>query len=108
MEDRYENRRRFVRHPIRVPVSVRPHGGSEPFLSRAGDLSEGGLSFASVAPFERGAMVDIELPVHHSRFTLKGAVASCTAHEDGSWRIGLSFTETGLNFKMKLAEQVLR
>ncbi len=108
MEDRYENRRRFVRHPIRVPLSVRPHGAAEPFLSRAGDLSEGGLSFASAVAFERGATIDVELPVHHSRFTLTGAVAACLALPDGSFRVGLSFAETGLQFKMKLAEQVLR
>ena len=108
MEDRYQERRRFVRHPIRVPLAVRPHGGHEPFLSRVGDLSEGGLSFGSAAPFERGVSVDVELPVHHSRFTLTGTVASCTALPDGTYRVGLSFTETGLSFKMKLAEQVLR
>jgi len=108
MEDRYADRRRFVRHPIRVPLSVRPHGAEQPFLSRAGDVSEGGLSFGSAVAFERGATVDVELPVHHSRFTLTGTVAACAPLPDGTFRVGLSFVETGLQFKMKLAEQVLR
>jgi hypothetical protein len=108
MEDRSESRRRFVRHPITVPLAVRPHGAHEPFLSRVGDLSEGGLSFFSAARFEAGATVDVELPVHHSRFTLTGTVAACIALPDGTFRIGLTFTETGLAFKLKLAEQVLR
>jgi hypothetical protein len=108
MEDRYSERRRYVRHPIRVPLAVRPRGGTEQFLSRAGDISEGGVSFSSPGPLGLGATIDIEIAVHHSRFKLVGTVASSATLPDGSFRIGLSFVEPGTAFKMKLAEQVLR
>jgi hypothetical protein len=99
------NRRRYVRHPIRVPVVVR-YGGID-LRTRSGDISEGGLSFEAAAELLHGTQVEVELPVHHTRFKLTGTVASCVPMGE-SFRVGLSFVETGLQFKMKLAEQVLR
>ncbi|MBK7860620.1 MAG: PilZ domain-containing protein [Archangiaceae bacterium] len=108
VEDRYAVQRRYVRHPIRVPLAVRTQGAANPLLSRAGDISEGGVSFGSPVALALGVTVDIEIPVHHSRFKLTGTVTSCTALGDGTFRVGLSFVEPGTAFKMKLAEQVLR
>lgn len=99
------DRRRYVRHPIRVPVAVRQ--GELELYSRVGDLSEGGLSFDSPSQLAIGSTLEVELPVHHSRFKLTGTVASSFALGEG-FRVGVSFVETGLMFKMKLAEQVLR
>lgn len=100
--------RRYQRHPIRVPVAVRPKGSPE-FLSRVGDLSEGGVSFASSIPLPVGTPIEIELDVHHTRFTLTGTVVTCLElQEDHAFRIGLSFETPAMAFKLKLAEQVLR
>lgn len=99
------DRRRYVRHPIRVPVAVR-HGDTELF-SRVGDISEGGLSFDSPSAIPIGSTLEVELPVHHSRFKLTGTVAASIPQAEG-FRVGVSFVETGVMFKMKLAEQVLR
>ena len=98
-------RRRYVRHPIRVPLVVR-YGGTD-LRTRSGDLSEGGLSFQAINELVHGTQVEVELPVNHTRFKLIGTVAACVRAGEG-FRVGLSFVETGLMFKMKLAEQVLR
>jgi hypothetical protein len=108
MDEPIAARRRFVRHPIQVPLPVRPPGGAEPFLSHVGDISEGGVSFTSPVEMNRGATLEIELPIHRSRFTLTGSVARCAPLPDGTYRIGLEFVEPSTAFKMKLAEQVLR
>ena len=99
------DRRRYVRHPIRVPVAVR-HGELELF-SRVGDISECGISFDSPVDIAVGATLEVELPVHHSRFKLTGTVAASIPQGVG-FRVGVSFAEPGVQFKMKLAEQVLR
>jgi hypothetical protein len=99
-------RRRFVRHPIQVPLSVRPKDGAE-FVSRVGDISEGGLSFGSPRALAIASAVEVVLPVHDSRFTLTGTVASCATSSEG-FRIGVEFVEPTASFKLKLAEQVLR
>lgn len=101
------DRRRYVRHPICVPVLVRPRNSSRDFKSFSGDLSVGGLSFDSALPLDLGSTLDVELPVHHTRFGLEATVASCAPQGPG-FRIGLSFVEPNAAFKLKLAEQVLR
>src|SRR5262245_36162026 len=109
MRNQTDERRQYARHPIQVPLAVWPKDGTERFVSRIGDLSEGGLSFTSPNPMTKGTGVEIEFPVYDRRFTLKGAVTSCTEVTDAtSYRVGLAFTSTGMSFKMKLAEQVLR
>lgn len=99
--------RRYVRHPIRVPLVVRPKDGSPAFLSRVGDLSEGGVSFGSPRPLPTGARLEVVLPVHHTRFALTGTVVSSVPLPE-LFRIGLSFQEPAMAFKLKLAEQALR
>lgn len=102
-------RRSYLRHPIRVPLAVRPRDGGPEFLSRIGDISAGGVSFTSPKPLPEGTGVEVELPVSDERFALLGAVASCIGGRDaGTYRIGLCFLQPGMSFRMKLAEQVLR
>lgn len=100
-------RRQYARHPLRVPLAVRPSNGNAPYLSRVCDLSEGGVSFTSPTPLAPGATVEVVLPVAHHRFTMAGTVRSCVAG-DGGFRIGLAFVEPQMSFRMKLAEQALR
>jgi hypothetical protein len=106
-EARYEKQRQYVRHPIRVPLAVRPKDGSPELTSRSGDLSEGGLSFASPRAMALGSAVEVDLPVNARRFTLLGTVRSCIVADEG-YRVGVAFEEPSAHFRMKLAEQVLR
>ena len=107
MHEGFANRRQFVRHPIQVPLTARPKDGAE-FLTRVGDISEGGVSFSSPQALAAGHAVEVVIPVHDSRFTLTGTVAWCAQSPEGGFRIGLAFVDAGTSFKMKLAEQVLR
>jgi c-di-GMP-binding flagellar brake protein YcgR len=107
-DERYADRRQYVRHPIRLPLAVRPQNGAEEFRSRVGDLSEGGLSFVSPQSLALGGSVEVELPVQLTRFTLVGSVASCVQVKSHLFRVGLAFVDPGMGFKTKLAEQVLR
>lgn len=103
-----EQRRRYVRHPILVPIVVhlRNHGGD--LHSRVADISEGGVAFTSTQPLNVGNALDVELPVEATRFKLTGKVASCNTMPDGYFRVGVAFVEAAMSFRMKLAEQVLR
>jgi hypothetical protein len=109
MEDSVRDRRRHIRHPIQVPLAIRPRGAAAAVCSTVGDLSAGGLSFSSPLPVDVGSRVEVELPVGERRFALVGAVARCepTGETEG-FRVGLAFVEPDMSFRMKLAEQVLR
>lgn len=109
MQNPDAERRSFERHPIRVPLTVRPQHGGRELFSEVGDLSEGGLSFACSEPMPEGSPLEVELPVNDERFTLIAAVASCVeAAGSRTFRVGLAFANPGMRFRMKLAEQVLR
>lgn len=109
MQNPGAERRSYERHPIRVPLAVRPRDGSRRFVSEVGDLSEGGLSFACPEPMPEGSTLEIELPVNNERFMLIGAVASCVeATGARTFRVGLAFVNPEMHFRMKIAEQFLR
>jgi c-di-GMP-binding flagellar brake protein YcgR len=109
MEASRTDRRRYVRHPIRVPVDVRPRGDTPDFVSRVADLSEGGLAFVSPQAMATDAVLDISLPVGDQRFTVAATVVRClTAEGEDSYRIGVAFLHPAMAFRMKIAEQILR
>jgi hypothetical protein len=102
-------RRRYARHPIRVPTRVRPRGGLPEFQSRVADLSEGGLCFDSPEPLPLETTVDISLPIADERFTVVGTVVRSVPSETGDAHvIGVAFVHPAMSFRMKIAEQVLR
>src|SRR5205085_9476855 len=74
METSWVERRRYARHPIRVPVEVRPRGAGPDFVARVADLSEGGVAFVSPAPIAPDEVLDISLPVGDQRFTVAASV----------------------------------
>jgi len=102
-------RRRYARHPMRVPVAVRPRGVSPDFRSSVADLSEGGLAFDSSHPFALETAIDLSFPIADQRFDLVGSVARCDPGDNAvEYRIGVAFLHPTMSFRMKLAEQVLR
>ena len=101
-------RRRCVRHPLPVPVAVRPRSDGEEIISSVADLGEGGLAFSSPRELPVESTVDLALSIGDRAFALAGSVASCQAATPDRFRIGVAFLHPGMSFRMKLAEQVLR
>ena len=102
-------RRKFTRHPIRVPLRCRAQDRDAEIRTRAADLCDGGVSFVSRDPLPAGADVEVVFPIEDQQFALTGTVASCVHDEAAAaYRIGLSFQHPTASFRMKLAEQVLR
>ena len=109
MEIPPQERRRYARHPIRVPTRVLPRGGVPEFQSRVANLSEGGLCFESPEPLPLETTVDISLPIADQRFTVVGTVVRSVSSETGDTHvIGVAFVHPAMSFRMKIAEQVLR
>ncbi len=109
METSRVERRRYVRHPIRVPIEVRPRAGGPDFVSCVADLSEGGLALVAPAPISADEVLDLSLPVGDQRFTVAATVVRCLAAEsEASYRVGVAFLHPAMAFRMKIAEQILR
>jgi hypothetical protein len=102
------DRRRYVRYPIRVPITVRAEAVAPEIRSEVADLSQGGLSFTSPRPLPEGSTFEVVLPVEDEAFILTGSVARCVPEEADRFRIGVAFVDPQASFSMKLAEQMLR
>lgn len=103
----FVEKRRFRRHPLHVPLAVRPDRDSAPSPSQSADLSEGGLSFLWPALLPN-ISVRITIPVKEKRYDVKGFVVY-SVKDDGSgfFRTGVRFIDASSAFKAKLAEEAI-
>ena len=104
-----KERRKFFRHPIQVPLRLRPTQKKTGVAGRSHDLSLGGLNFIWPKKLSRGTLLDITIPVKERLFELRAKVAY--AREDrktARYSIGVSFVDFPSAFKARLAEEVLQ
>lgn len=104
-----EERRRFLRCPIRVKMELQVADDAAGIRSQTGDLSEGGLHFFWMRALAKGTPLRIVLPVLDHLFKLSGQVVySIRDTVTGLFRTGVAFREPSSLFRMKLAEEILR
>lgn len=104
-----KERRKFFRHPIQVPLRLKPAQKSLRVEVRSQDLSLGGLSFTWPRKLSRGTLLDITIPVKEKLFELRAKVAY--AREDrktARYATGVTFVDFPSAFKARLAEEVLQ
>ena len=100
-------KRRFFRHPLKVPIQYRELQGARTDISSSIDLSLGGLCFYSNRFFSKGTPMDVRIPVGGEIFLIHGIVAYCNRHPGiDRYRIGLTFSDSQSAFHAKLAEQM--
>ncbi len=104
-----KERRKYFRHPIQVPLKLRPaQGGSDPAV-RSHDLSLGGLNFIWSQKLSRGTMLDITIPVKEKNFELRAKVTySREDRKTAHYSTGVTFVDFPSAFKARLAEEVLQ
>ena len=103
-----QEKRRFFRHPIHVPLSLRLDVDATPTSSQAMDLSLGGLSFLWSSRLIKGHLIRLSIAVKEKLFDVKGRVAySIEDRRTGKYRSGISFVDSPSAFRAKLAEEAL-
>lgn len=98
-------RRIFIRHPSDVPLEVQPEGDVTLKEDSLNNVSVGGLTFFSAAPYESGAVVKIRIQLVHPPFEARGRVVWCRG-SSGRFEIGVEFIETKDAFKARMVEQI--
>jgi hypothetical protein len=101
-------KRNFLRHPVHVPIVIRPLRRDVAGESRSLDVSQGGLSFLWTKKLSKRALVHVTIPVKDKLFTVKGKVVY-SEKNTGSvhFRTGISFADRDSAFQAKLAEETL-
>lgn len=104
-----KERRKYFRHPIQVPIRLRPAQGGSPVLAESCDVSLGGLNFVWPRKLSRGTLLDIAIPVKEKLFELRGKVMfSREDRRTARYSTGVSFVDFPSAFKARLAEEVLQ
>lgn len=97
--------RRYLRHPIEMPVELvlRKQG----FIPRQRlfNISLGGVACNSDRAFRRGTAIEMRVPVFGQGARCPGLVAWCKKHEQ-HYLIGIAFVDHDTVFKVRMIEQV--
>lgn len=100
------SRRKFIRHTVGVPLSVRRVGGSAARARQSVNVSEGGLSFLSEDEIPLGTVVEVRISEVDPPFEAQARVAWLSREDDGGWCIGVQFLEAADAFRVRMVEQV--
>ncbi len=108
MENSGKERRNYFRHPIQVPLRLRPAKNTTSENATSQDISLGGLNFIWPKKLSRGSLLDITIPVKEKLFELRAKVAySREDRKTARYFIGVAFIDFPSAFKARLAEEVL-
>jgi hypothetical protein len=101
--------RRYIRHPVDIPIRV-----SADSIEEAEDDTDdqtitnvglGGLAFLSSRPFEVLQRVSVSIPVLEQENELIGNVVWCEKAEQG-YEIGIEFERSRDTYRLRMIEQI--
>jgi len=102
-------KRKFYRHPIKVPIQLTQVEQKTPVNSRAEDLSQGGLSFYWPSAIPAGTHLQLSIPVEKQLFKMMAHVTHCEKDAaTGLFRTGVCFEDAVSAFRAKLAEEIIQ
>jgi len=109
MTKTHMERRKFFRHPTRVPFECRLQGHNDFRPHEMRDVSHGGIAFVSDHPYELGDIVELQYPTLSHPETVCGMIVwtvetggcDCGHHING-----LSFSDESARFHGRIVEQI--
>jgi PilZ domain len=99
--------RKYVRHPTDIPIVYEydRSGSVSSDRERLKNISFGGLAFEAESGIEKGAILNVTIPLVDPDFHIRGRVAWCEV-ADGHYDVGVEFIEPDKLFKARMLEQV--
>jgi c-di-GMP-binding flagellar brake protein YcgR len=102
-------KRKFFRHPIKVPIQLTRVENPTTMNGRAEDLSQGGLAFFWPEPIPEGTHLLLSIPVEKQLFQMKAHVThSQKDTTTGLFKTGVCFKDSVSSFRAKLAEEIVQ
>lgn len=100
-----EERRKFIRHPVDMPIKVYPQDQSLVPGPEMRDVSNGGISFFTNVALTKNSLLTIAIPHVAPPFEEKCVVCWCRNMGDG-FEIGVRFMNQEGMFRAHMVEQV--
>jgi c-di-GMP-binding flagellar brake protein YcgR len=102
-------KRKFFRHPIKVPIQLTRVEDKTAVSSHAEDLSQGGLSFLWPESIPAGTHLKLSIPFEKLLFRMNAHVTHCEHDADtGLFKTGVCFEDSASAFRAKLAEEIIQ
>jgi c-di-GMP-binding flagellar brake protein YcgR len=102
-------KRKFFRHPIKVPIQITQVEGDAALNARAEDLSQGGLAFFWPEPILERTHLQLSIPVEKQLFKMKACVTHSQKDTNTDlFKIGVCFEDSVSSFRAKLAEEIIQ
>ena len=102
-------KRKFFRHPIKVPVHLTRVENNFAVNARAEDLSQGGLAFFWSEHIPEGTQLHLSIPIEKQLFKMLARVTHCQKDADtGLFKTGVCFENAVSSFRAKLAEEIIQ
>ena len=106
MED---EKRKFFRHPIKVPIQLTRVEDNTAVNTRAEDLSQGGLAFFWPESIPEGTYLQLSIPVEKQLFKMRAHVTHSQKDAGtGLFKTGVCFEDSVSSFRAKLAEEIIQ
>lgn len=104
-----QDRRRFIRHPVAIPLLCQREGHEDLTGLNLRDMSYGGLAFSSDAELAPGDCVQIRFPDLRHPGGVRGEIVWSGPATEGRNRrhvYGMRFQDEGEHFHGRLIEQI--
>ena len=102
-------KRKFFRHPLKIPIQLMRIEDKTSVRSHAEDLSQGGLAFFWPESIPEGTKLQLSIPVEKQLFKMIAYVKHAQKDiEMGLFKIGVCFENSVSLFRAKLAEEILQ
>lgn len=102
-----EDRRRFLRHPIEIPLSYKILKDERRNISQTKNLSDFGISFLTDKPVSEGQILEIHIYTPRQNLFAKSIVKwQQYSAKDKKYQIGVMFLDKQAGFRARMVEQI--
>ncbi|OGX14474.1 MAG: hypothetical protein A2351_00325 [Omnitrophica bacterium RIFOXYB12_FULL_50_7] len=102
-------KRKFFRHPIKVPIQLTRVEKNTSSNGYAENLSQGGLAFFWPEHIPEGTHLQLSIPIEKQLFKMNALVTHAQKDVDtGLFKTGVCFDDSVDSFRAKLAEEILQ
>lgn len=99
------NRRRFIRHPVDVPIQIQAQSDSVLDHISMADIGEGGIAFCSNVLFQNGSVLSVK--ISHVQPPFEALCVVCWQREkDNAFEVGVRFLDEDNQFRARMVQQV--
>lgn len=97
--------RRYIRHPVEVPIEVEVARAQDRRHERLRNVGAGGLCFHAKDPLDSATRVRIRIPAVDPSFEVEGWVVWCNPADRG-FDIGVEISQSADDYRLRMVEQL--